>query len=84
MKPIEIEWDEDTLEHIARHGIRKDDIKQVFKERVYLRKRGNEIHIIGRSLDKIIFLILVPEKRKLITAREATEEEKRLYTKRGK
>lgn len=43
MKPIEIEWDEDTLEHIARHGIRKDDVEQVFKGRVYLRKRGNEI-----------------------------------------
>jgi len=26
----------------------------------------------------------VPEKKRIITVREATEEEKRLYTKRGK
>lgn len=83
-KPIEIGWDEETVEHIARHGIRKEDVEQVFRGRVYLKKRGKKIHIIGKSLDKIIFLILAPENRKLVTARMATEEEKRLYTKRGK
>jgi len=48
LRPIEIEWDEAALEHIARHGIRKEDIVQVFKGKVYLRKRGKEIHIIGK------------------------------------
>jgi uncharacterized DUF497 family protein len=84
LRRIIIKWDRETLEHIARHGIRREEVEDVFRGRVYVRKRGDEYHIIGRSQDKIIFLIINPKEEKLVTARRATKEEKRLYIKRGK
>jgi hypothetical protein len=56
LRRIIIKWDRETLEHIARHGIRREEVEDVFRGRVYVRKRGDEYHIIGRSQDKIIFL----------------------------
>lgn len=85
MKPdIFIAWDEETLEHIARHGIKREDVEKVFDGRVYLRRSGEEYHVIGKAPDKYIFMIVNFGKHKLITARPATDEEKRLYLKRGK
>lgn len=81
---IVIVWDERTIEHIARHGIKKEDVERVFDERVYVRKSGDEYHIIGKVPGKYIFMVVNFKEHRLLTARPATEEERKLYLKRGK
>jgi uncharacterized DUF497 family protein len=55
----------------------------------YLRKANDRYRLLGRSPDKILFVVLVPgpganNEVSVVTARTATRAEKRLLQARGK
>ena len=83
-------WDEDTIDHIANHGVRPDEVEEVaFEDYPYIRKgkRGRR-YLYGKTLGgRYLFIVYVFADMgiaQVITARDMDDKERRLYLKRGK
>lgn len=78
-------WTEDRIEHIiSKHNIRPEEIMQTLYDDYYLqRTRDNSYQLIGKtSGGRYLFVVLAPKgngKYKVITSRDATQNEKRKY-----
>lgn len=35
---FELDWDDDNIEHIARHGVSPDEVEQVFRNDYFMKK----------------------------------------------
>jgi len=86
---IEIDWDEDSIEHIARHNVEPEEVEEVLMER-YLLERGRRqrSYVLGRTGDGR-YLFIVPARRRsqryrVITAREMTTTERRRFQRKVK
>lgn len=88
MRISAIEWDDDTVSHIARHGVEPIEVEEVcFKTNPYvLKARGNRYYALGQAQSgrylTIIFEYLGNNTAKVITARAMSESERKLYKKR--
>lgn len=88
MRIEEIIWDEDTISHIARHGVEPYEAEDVcFEGNPYiLRARQNRYLALGQTQSgrylAIIFAYLGRNKAKVITARAMSEAERNLYKRR--
>ena len=83
-------WDEWNLNHIAKHGVSRNDVeKAVNDNRAVIWKHRGRYVMIASAYGRILFIVLESvqgEKNTyyVVTARDATKSEKRIYRKRGK
>jgi len=86
MKIENITWDEDTVDHISRHAVSPEEVKEVLfndsdsprimrgKENRYLAYgKTNAGHFL------LVVLIIANRKTRIITARDMTDREKKFY-----
>ncbi len=89
-REILIEWDHKSLEHIYRHNILEKEVENAVNGRILIRSTSRKAEklkeVIGASHGRILFVVLKlhGEKYRVITARDATGAEKKLYMKGGK
>ena len=85
-----VEISRKTEEHITKHNLTRNDVRDALSGRVYFRKTlisGDEYwRSIAETKGRVLFIVLKPlnGRQRLITARDAEESEKRLYKKRRK
>jgi uncharacterized DUF497 family protein len=50
---VEFEWDNDNIQHLARHGISPDEVDEIFAGRTVRRKSGTDapdrFRLLGRT-----------------------------------
>lgn len=87
-----IRWTAESIEHIARHGIKPEEVEEVcFNESdvPFIRSGKENLHYVFGKTDSGRFLLVVvkflrPGEVKLITARDMNPWEKNYFRKRGK
>ena len=91
MKIQNITWDQETVDHIARHAVSPEEVEQVlFNDEdvpIIMRGRENKYLIYGETdSGRFLFIVWVSKYRKtrIITARDMTIKEKQFYRKRKK
>lgn len=88
MRINEIEWSEDSISHIARHGLDPSEVEEACFENMpfVLKSRYNRYFVLGQTKSgrylAIVFEYLGQNKAKIITARAMSEAERRLYKRR--
>mgnify|MGYP001773206697 CR=1 FL=1 len=88
MRIENFEWDETNRRHLTRHRVDPEEAEEVFVGRVYLRRTHSGRYLAyGKTLDGR-YLLVVFELRgttaRVVTARDMTPKEKRLYRRRVK
>ena len=88
MRIRNILWDEDTILHIAKHGVIPQEVEEIcFKINPFvLKTRRNRYYALGQTESgrylTIIFEYTGQSKAKIITARAMSESERSLYQRR--
>ena len=87
MRRINIEWDEDSIDHIWRHHVEPEEVEETLEGRyTFQRGRGRAYYILGRSgSGRYLFVVLARKPSgnyRVVTARDMTSTERRLL--RGK
>ncbi len=83
-------WDEDTIEHLANHGIPPEEVEDVaFEGSPSIRKgRYGRRYLYGKTTGGrylfVVYVLVGREIAKVITARDMDSKERKLYLKRGK
>jgi uncharacterized DUF497 family protein len=82
----ELEWDDENVEHIARHGVNPEEVEDVCFGLNLSEKEGNSRYILGGQSRGGRYLNVVVERIgrglfKPITAFEMSESYKRKYRK---
>ena len=77
-------WDEWNIEHIARHGVTRDEAMEVCSNGfIVLRSYAGRFIIVGQSTDgRALSIVVEPEdewKYYVVTARSASRKERRIY-----
>ncbi|MDP2766143.1 MAG: BrnT family toxin [Candidatus Methanoperedens sp.] len=89
-RKILIEWDCKSLDHISKHNVSEKEVEIAMNGAILIRntsRNGEKLkEVIGESHGRILFVVLKlsGDKYKVITARDATRAEKKLYMKKGK
>ncbi|MFC1496663.1 BrnT family toxin [Candidatus Margulisiibacteriota bacterium] len=82
-------WNKQNVEHIARHNVSIDEAEEVFIENpIIFRSRNNSYAAFGKNESGRYLPVIFTYKEKgvvrIITARDMSEKEKKLYKrKRG-
>ncbi len=84
---LALEWDDDTVEHLAKHGVHPEEAAQACRGRPYvLRTRGGRYLVLGQSGSGRYLTVIVESlgggNAKIVTARDMTEHERRAYLRR--
>ena len=84
MRITSLLWDDDTVEHLAQHGVSPEEAEQACRIRPYtLRTRGGRYLVLGHTdAGRYLTVIVAPlggGQAKIITAREMTLLERRRY-----
>ena len=91
MKIQNITWNQETVDHIANHGVSPEEVEQVLfnDEDVPIIMRGKENKYLtygetdsGRLL--LVVWVWRHKKTRIVTARDMTKKEKQFYRKRKK
>lgn len=90
MKISRILWDEESVHHIAKHGISPMEVEEAVFEGKSLILKGREGRYIllsqtsaGRHLT-VVTAFKLQGRVKIITARDMDEKERKYYQRRGK
>ncbi|HEV8683313.1 MAG TPA: BrnT family toxin [Actinomycetota bacterium] len=84
----ELLWDEDNEEHIARHGVRPEEVEEVVFDRasLFLRTRREEVQrylVLGLTeAGRALFVVLEPlgqTRAYVVSARDMTDGERRRF-----
>ncbi|MCX5855484.1 MAG: BrnT family toxin, partial [Deltaproteobacteria bacterium] len=86
MKIENITWDEDTVDHISRHAVSPEEVEEVLfndsdSPRI-MRGKENRYLAYGKTYAVRVLrvvLIIANRKTRIITARDMTDGEKKLY-----
>lgn len=87
MFPIDLDWDDESVEHIAKHRIEPEEIESVCQRR-HLRERGRQgrLYLLGQTEEgRYLFIVLARRRSghyRVVTAREMTDNERRRYRKK--
>lgn len=86
MKVGRFEWDDTNEGHISRHHVDRFEIEETFVGRPYYRKgRASRIYAFGQSNEGRYLFVVFEQKPhgviRVITARDMTAKERRLYRK---
>lgn len=89
MKRARFEWDEQNLEHIARHGVDPDEVEAVLdNDPLILRTVDNKYLAYGQTDEGRYLLVVFIRKPgpliRVITARDLKDGEKQRYRRRRK
>ncbi|MDP3296249.1 MAG: BrnT family toxin [Thermodesulfovibrionia bacterium] len=90
MKISQILWDEESVYHIAKHGISPREVEEAIFEGspLVLKGRDGKYIVLSRSLSGRYLIIIAAFKLKgrvkVITARDMDEKERKYYQRRGK
>ncbi|MDL1985660.1 MAG: hypothetical protein LWX54_16025, partial [Deltaproteobacteria bacterium] len=80
MEIREFEWDDNNIEHIARHGVFPDEVEDVaFDDDPWIRK--------GRKGTRYLFFVYVLKRKgiaRVITSMDMDDKTKKFYKKRAK
>jgi len=84
---VEIErlvWNQKTREKIAKkHHLSRQEVEEVFARDYHIRRFGKFYHAYGQSaVGRYLFVVFLPLGRgraQVVTAREMTRKERRLY-----
>ena len=84
-----LRWTAKSTIHISRHGLFPGEVEEALQGRIYKRRSGNIVKVIGRSGRGILIVVLTPSTDRpgiseVVTARPATWAEKRLFLRRRK
>jgi uncharacterized DUF497 family protein len=82
------EWDDNNIEHIARHGVAPDEVEDVaFDDEPWIRKgsKGTR-YMLGYTIaGRYLFVVYLPKRKgvvRVITSMDMDDRTKRLYKKR--
>ena len=90
MEITEFEWDENNIEHIARHNVSPDEIEDVaFNDEPWIKKgREGTRYMLGYTVaGRYLFAVYVLKSKgiaRVITAIDMDEKTRKLYKRRGK
>ena len=91
MKIQNITWNQETVDHIANHGVSPEEVEQVlfndYDIPVIMRGKQNKYITYGETdSGRFLFVVWVSQYRKtrIVTARDMTKKEKQFYRKRKK
>jgi len=90
MEISEFEWDDDNIEHIARHGVAPGDVEDVaFDDDPWVKKgRKGTRHMLGYTIaGRYLFVVYVLKRKrvaKVVTAMDMDDKTRKLYRKRRK
>lgn len=81
------DWDEYNLDHIARHGIDLDEAEDTVldPDRVSFPARSRRVGFIGMTEAGTVLVVILDRKRdrwRVVTARDASPNEKKSYRRR--
>ena len=79
---IKLIWNERNISHIAKHGVSVKEVEEAIRDRdMIVRKHRGRYAIIGSAWGRILFIVLekVNDEFYVVTARDATDKEKRRY-----
>jgi Protein of unknown function (DUF497). len=87
MRQVEVEWDEDAIEHIARHQVEPEEVEEILAGRYLLfRGRWRRYYVLGRTeAGRYLFIVLERRERsrfRVVTARDMTNSERKRFRKR--
>jgi len=83
-------WDEDTIVHIANHGVSPEEVEEVAFENVPSIRKGKQgrRYLYGKTIGArylfTVYILSQQEEAKVITSRDMDDKERKLYVKRGK
>jgi len=77
------DWDDGNLNHIAEHGVEPGEVEEIFRGRLYVRRKGERYIVLGqaatgRRLFAVVIRLPGPVLR-VITARDMNRTERRLF-----
>ena len=83
------DWDEDNIDHIARHGVDVDEVEEALSRKPLIRKgRSERYWAFGQTEAGRHLFIVVKNLGKgwarVITARNMTKTERRYFRRKGK
>ncbi len=85
----EFDWDNDNVEHIARHGVEPGEAEEAARDSegmVIRRRRGGRLAVIGMTEAGRVLVVALdretPGLWRVVTARNANQNEKRSYRRR--
>jgi uncharacterized protein len=89
MEYLSFEWDEQNLEHIARHDVDPDEAEAAIDNYPLILRTAENKYLAYGQTDEGRFLLIVFIRKpgplvRVITARELTEGEKKQYRRRRK
>jgi uncharacterized protein len=87
-----IKWSEESIEHIARHGIKPEEVEEIFfneDDAPFIRSGRENLHyVFGKTYSgRFIFTVVRfarPGEVRVITARDMNTWEKNYFRRRGK
>ncbi|RLI81789.1 BrnT family toxin [Archaeoglobales archaeon] len=82
MQEIRLIWTEDNISHIAKHNVSVREVEEAVKDgKALILKRKKRYALIGSAWGRILFIVLekVNSEYYVVTARDATQKEKRRY-----
>ena len=88
MEIREFEWDDNNIEHIARHGVFSDEVEDVaFDDDPWIRKgRKGTRYMLGYTVaGRYLFVVYVLKSKgiaRFITSMDMDDKTKKLYKKR--
>lgn len=86
----EVMWTEDSEAHIARHGVTPSEVEQVLygRPRLVVSGRDDTRLVLGTNMAGRHLLVVVTESADgrdfVVTARDMTDNEKRLFREKGR
>jgi uncharacterized protein len=88
MPPLTFEWDDENIEHIARHKVEIDEAEAVFDNKPSILRTQEDKYLTIGQTDEGRYLAIVfarkPGRTRVITARDLTEREKKNLKRRRK
>ena len=88
VKRIKLEWDDWNVNHIAKHGVSRREVEVVIEDpKKIIKKHRKRYAVTGSAFGRILYVILERiegERYYVVTARDATTAEKRIYKRKKK
>ena len=87
MRRLRIEWDEDSVDYIARHGVEPEEVEELLVRRhLWHRGRAGRYEALGRSAaGRYLMAVLAqrgPHAYRVVTARDMTDSERKPFRRR--
>ena len=89
---VELEWDDDNVEHLARHGIAPNEVEELFEAPIIRRRGGTDapdrFRVLGRTAAGRYLAIVYQERARGVirpfTGWEMRAHERELYDRQVK